>query len=244
MSCTWYNDVIYVLFQPNDPSLDCHVLYLNGVIPVLFRPNGPSLDRHVLYLNGVIPVLIQPNDPSLDRHVLYLNGVIPVLIQPNDPSLDRHVLYLNGVIPVLFRPNGPPLDCHVLYLNDVITRVLYSLADAVNKIEFEPHRATYSPGETIKCSANGNPPPTVTWDNEAEVVETGEGYQVITVPESTENGKPMTFSCTAQNNIGHQQHIHSGVITFQVPGELSGGLAERNGEWVFLAWRCKMPRFW
>lgn len=73
-------------------------------------------------------------------------------------------------------------------------------------------------GDSIRCAAKGNPPPTIEWKPEMKG-KVGAGWKSFVVPKEW-LGKKKTFTCRASNPGKTETNFLSRNISFIATGEL------------------------
>ncbi|CAD5120879.1 DgyrCDS9430 [Dimorphilus gyrociliatus] len=84
------------------------------------------------------------------------------------------------------------------------------------KISPDPSQSdiTVKSGDTINCTASGNPPPDFEWRRKDESESPKQG-KTLTVASNWENGE-RTYICTAKNVINQQLYTQNASITFKI----------------------------
>ena len=73
------------------------------------------------------------------------------------------------------------------------------MADAPRNITIEPNRSKYYLNEELVCSAEGNPPPAITWKN-VLTADVSHG-SVLIVSKRLKCSQMCVFQCIATNNV-------------------------------------------
>jgi len=93
------------------------------------------------------------------------------------------------------------------------------VAVAPRNLQISPRRPTYSPGEKLSCTAEGNPLPSYQWtDTDVDNGIVASGSNLII--ENAVNATTYTFRCTATNHFNGKQHNITDDITFTVTGNV------------------------
>lgn len=88
--------------------------------------------------------------------------------------------------------------------------------DPPRHLQLIPEQSYYHPGDFIVCSADGNPPPNISWMNNANnhIIEND------TLPITEDMiGTVQSFDCIAINEVKGEQKKASRTIKFSVFGE-------------------------
>jgi hypothetical protein len=88
--------------------------------------------------------------------------------------------------------------------------------DSVRDIQLTPRKDAYEVGEEIRCSASGNPRPSVIIRPATGAGKTTAGSASIIVPDSWLNEQQIVVSCTASNTFNGKFTSISTNVTFTV----------------------------
>jgi len=104
-------------------------------------------------------------------------------------------------------------------LLDIISMHYFGMLDSVRDLELTPVKDDYQVGEEIRCSASGNPRPSIVVRPQSGSAKTGPGSMSIFVPEKWMNGSELTeLVCTASNSVNGVEKVLTKKISFRVIG--------------------------
>lgn len=88
--------------------------------------------------------------------------------------------------------------------------------DYVQDLKFTPTHHEVFPGDVIKCSANGNPAPSI--ELQPATGDSGSGWKSFVVG-SEHSGKELNVLCTASNTLNDVTETITKNLTYHVLGE-------------------------
>ncbi len=84
-------------------------------------------------------------------------------------------------------------------------------------LSISPQQEVYHPGDTITCTAEGNPEPSIEWtDAFNNTVEDSATLMITSAMVGTQ-----TFACRARNTIRGETYTAEATVTISVQGVLS-----------------------
>jgi len=94
--------------------------------------------------------------------------------------------------------------------------------DSVREARLSPDKPVLRVGDTLKCSASGNPTPQLTFSPPSEAKTSGQRHGIVwmeTVVPSKWKGQQQTVNCTAVNILDGLTHTMITSVTFSVTGQ-------------------------
>ncbi len=94
---------------------------------------------------------------------------------------------------------------------------LFMFLDRVRDLSIDPYQTEYTVGETISCTANGNPVPETNWyDEEATIIQNGD--ETITLTEDMV-GNNRNFTCISTHSIDGIPYTDAASVIFNLKSE-------------------------
>lgn len=125
--------------------------------------------------------------------------------------------------------DGTMFTCRINFGNveekcTVNLTVVYPVRDLV----IEPLKETFSAGEEIRCSADGNPAPEITFEPVLSPGGRGLGWGSVTIPKSFGDQKKTSVVCIASNVIDGKREIVRRSFEFSVESHSTVNGAEEG----------------
>lgn len=93
--------------------------------------------------------------------------------------------------------------------------------DPVRDLVIEPLKESFAVGEEIRCSADGNPAPEITFEPALSPGGRGLGWGSVTVPKSLGDQKKARVDCVASNVVDGKRETVRRSFTFSVESNFS-----------------------